>query len=86
MIHVKPQSVQLGFPYINLNENPPDPTAVVLIPKDVALKRVCVAKAGEAVASDATTAAAPMAQRRNDGPGMRRVCGRKERPRLTRFG
>jgi type IV pilus assembly protein PilB len=39
----KALAFQLGFPYINLNENPPDPTAVVLIPKDVALKRVCVA-------------------------------------------
>jgi type IV pilus assembly protein PilB len=34
---------QLGFAYINLAENPPDPTAVVLIPKDVSIKRVCVA-------------------------------------------
>jgi type IV pilus assembly protein PilB len=34
---------QLGFPYINLSENPPDVGAVVLIPKDVALKRVCIA-------------------------------------------
>src|SRR5216117_1294957 len=34
---------QLGFPYVNLVENPPDPSAVVLIPKEVALKRVCVA-------------------------------------------
>jgi type IV pilus assembly protein PilB len=39
----KALAFQLGFPYINLNENPPDPTAVVLIPKEVALKRVCVA-------------------------------------------
>jgi type IV pilus assembly protein PilB len=39
----KALAFQLGFPYINLNENPPDPAAVVLIPKDVALKRVCVA-------------------------------------------
>ena len=39
----KALAFQLGFPYINLAENPPDPTAVVLIPKDVALKRVCVA-------------------------------------------
>src|SRR4051812_10884109 len=39
----KALAFQLGFPYINLVENPPDPTAVVLIPKDVALKRVCVA-------------------------------------------
>jgi type IV pilus assembly protein PilB len=39
----KALAFQLGFPYINLAENPPDPTAVVLIPKAVALKRVCVA-------------------------------------------
>jgi type IV pilus assembly protein PilB len=39
----KALAFQLGFPYFNLNENPPDATAVVLIPKDVALKRVCVA-------------------------------------------
>ena len=39
----KALAFQLGFPYSNLAENPPDPTAVVLIPKDVALKRVCVA-------------------------------------------
>src|SRR6516225_9304910 len=32
-----------GFPYINLAENPPDPSAVILIPKEVALKRVCIA-------------------------------------------
>jgi len=34
---------QLGFAYVNLSENPPDPTAVVLIPKDVSVKRVCIA-------------------------------------------
>jgi len=39
----KALAFQLGFPYINLAENAPDPTAVVLIPKDVALKRVCCA-------------------------------------------
>jgi type IV pilus assembly protein PilB len=39
----KALAFQLGFPYINLSENPPDVTAVTLIPKDVALKRVCVA-------------------------------------------
>jgi type IV pilus assembly protein PilB len=39
----KALAFQLGFPYINLAENPPDPTAVVLIPKEVSLKRVCVA-------------------------------------------
>jgi type IV pilus assembly protein PilB len=39
----KALAFQLGFPYINLAENPPEPSAVVLIPKDVALKRVCVA-------------------------------------------
>jgi type IV pilus assembly protein PilB len=39
----KALAFQLGFPYINLGENPPDPSAVVLIPKEVALKRICVA-------------------------------------------
>ncbi|HMB80007.1 MAG TPA: ATPase, T2SS/T4P/T4SS family [Vicinamibacterales bacterium] len=39
----KALAFQLGFPYINLAENPPDPGAVILIPKEVALKRVCVA-------------------------------------------
>jgi type IV pilus assembly protein PilB len=39
----KALAFQLGFPYINLSENPPDPAAVILIPKDVALKRICVA-------------------------------------------
>jgi type IV pilus assembly protein PilB len=39
----KALAFQLGFPYINLAENPPDPAAVVLIPKEVALKRVCIA-------------------------------------------
>ena len=39
----KALAVQLGFPYINLVENPPDPSAVILIPKEVALKRLCVA-------------------------------------------
>src|SRR4029077_20514884 len=34
---------QLGFPYLNLAETPPDTNVVVLIPKDVALKRSCVA-------------------------------------------
>jgi type IV pilus assembly protein PilB len=39
----KALAFQLGFPYVNLSENPPDPAAVVLITKEVALKRVCVA-------------------------------------------
>ena len=39
----KALAYQLGFPYLNLAENPPDPTVVTLIPKDVALKRSCVA-------------------------------------------
>jgi type IV pilus assembly protein PilB len=39
----KALAFQLGFPYINLNENPPDHVAVILIPKEVALRRVCVA-------------------------------------------
>src|SRR6185503_19840216 len=39
----KALAYQLGFPYLNLSENPPDPTVVTLIQKDVALKRSCVA-------------------------------------------
>jgi type IV pilus assembly protein PilB len=39
----KALAYQLGFPYASLADEPPDPAAIVLIPKDVALKRVCVA-------------------------------------------
>src|SRR5215213_8425194 len=39
----KALAYQLGFPYLNLAENPPDSNIVTLIPKDVALKRSCVA-------------------------------------------
>jgi len=39
----KALALQLGFPYVNLVENPPDSSAVVLIAKEVALKRVCIA-------------------------------------------
>src|SRR6186997_1761011 len=39
----KALAYQLGFPYLNLSENPPDTTVVTLIQKDVALKRSCVA-------------------------------------------
>ena len=39
----KALAYQLGFPYLNLSESPPDPGIVTLIPKDVALKRSCVA-------------------------------------------
>src|SRR5688500_10122622 len=39
----KALAYQLGFPYLNLSENPPDPNVVTLIAKDVALKRSCVA-------------------------------------------
>jgi type IV pilus assembly protein PilB len=43
----KALAYQLGFAYVNLAETPPDPTAVVLIAKDVALKRTCIAIAVE---------------------------------------
>ncbi len=39
----KALAYQLGFPYLNLAENPPDVATVTLIAKDVALKRSCVA-------------------------------------------
>jgi type IV pilus assembly protein PilB len=43
----KALAYQLGFSYVNLAENPPDPSAVILIPKEVALKRTCIAIALE---------------------------------------
>jgi type IV pilus assembly protein PilB len=43
----KALAYQLGFSYVNLAENPPDQAAVILIPKEVALKRTCVAIAVE---------------------------------------
>jgi type IV pilus assembly protein PilB len=39
----KALAYQLGFPYVNLAENPPDPGVVTLISKDITLKRSCVA-------------------------------------------
>jgi type IV pilus assembly protein PilB len=39
----KALAYQLGFPYLNLAETPPDQAVVTLIPKDIALKRSCVA-------------------------------------------
>jgi type IV pilus assembly protein PilB len=39
----KALAYQLGFPYASLADDPPEATAIVLIPKDVALKRICVA-------------------------------------------
>jgi type IV pilus assembly protein PilB len=39
----KALAYQLGFPYLNLAETPPDSAVVTLIPKDIALKRSCVA-------------------------------------------
>lgn len=34
---------QLGFPYVSLTEEPPEQSAIGLIPKEVALDRVCIA-------------------------------------------
>lgn len=39
----KALAYQLGFPYVNLADEPPDPAAIVLIPREVATKRLCVA-------------------------------------------
>jgi type IV pilus assembly protein PilB len=39
----KALAYQLGFPYVNLAENPPEPNVVIHISKDIALKRSCVA-------------------------------------------
>jgi type IV pilus assembly protein PilB len=43
----KALAYQLGFSYVNLAESAPEPEAVILIPKDVALKRTCIAIAVE---------------------------------------
>ncbi len=34
---------QLGFPYVNLAENPPDTEVTTIIPRDLAIKRACIA-------------------------------------------
>ena len=39
----KALAYQLGFPYTSLGDEPPDPAAIILIPKEVAIKRICVA-------------------------------------------
>jgi len=39
----KALAYQLGFPYASLTDEPPEPAAIILIPKEVAQKRVCVA-------------------------------------------
>ena len=38
---------QLGFQYVELTESPPDPAVVVLIPKEIALGRNCIAVAAD---------------------------------------
>jgi type IV pilus assembly protein PilB len=38
----KALAYQLGLAYVSLEENPPDPAAMSLIPKEVAVARVCV--------------------------------------------
>jgi type IV pilus assembly protein PilB len=43
----KALAYQLGFSYVDLEEHPPDPAAVILIAKDVALKRNCIGLAVE---------------------------------------
>ena len=43
----KALAYQLGFAYVDLAERPPESAAVVVIPKDVALKRNCIAVAVE---------------------------------------
>src|SRR4051812_50054676 len=43
----KALAYQLGFSYVNLTEHVPDAAAVILIPKEVALKRTCIAIAVE---------------------------------------
>ena len=43
----KALAYQLGFSYVDLAEHPPESAAVILIPKDVALRRNCIAVAVE---------------------------------------
>src|SRR5688572_5872647 len=43
----KALAYQLGFSYVELAEHPPDAAAVLLIPKEVAVKRNCIAVAVE---------------------------------------
>ena len=38
----KALAYQLGFPYVSLSDDPPERSATVLIPKEIALKRVCI--------------------------------------------
>ena len=39
---IKALAHQLGLPYVSLRDDPPERSAIVLIPKDIALERVCV--------------------------------------------
>jgi type IV pilus assembly protein PilB len=39
----KALAYQFGLPYVSLTEEPPERSAIVLIPKEVALARACVA-------------------------------------------
>ena len=39
----KALAYQLGFPYVSLGDEPPDPGAITLISREVAIRRVCVA-------------------------------------------
>jgi type IV pilus assembly protein PilB len=39
----KALAYQLGFPYVSLSDDPPERSAIVLIPRDVALERICIA-------------------------------------------
>ena len=43
----KALACQLGLDHVDLVEHPPDPAAVAIIPKDVAVKRTCIAVASE---------------------------------------
>jgi type IV pilus assembly protein PilB len=39
----KALAYQLGFPYVSLADDPPDSVAIILISREIALKRICVA-------------------------------------------
>ena len=40
---IKALAHQVGLPYVSLTEDPPERSAIVLVPREIALERVCVA-------------------------------------------
>src|SRR5262245_4043198 len=40
---IKALAHQVGLPYVSLTDDPPERSAIVLVPREIALERVCVA-------------------------------------------